>query len=62
MVRLSEQRPGGNHVFSLDPAQIERVEVVRGPASVLYGSTIAGVINFITKGAMRKRSLTAFRQ
>ncbi|AKJ64807.1 TonB-dependent receptor plug domain-containing protein [Kiritimatiella glycovorans] len=51
-VRLSEQRPGGNHVFSLDPAQIQRVEVVRGPASVLYGSdAIGGVINFITKGA-----------
>lgn len=51
-IRLSEQRPGGNHVFSLDPAQIERVEVVRGPASVLYGSdAIGGVINFITKGA-----------
>jgi outer membrane receptor protein involved in Fe transport len=51
-VRLSEQRPGGNHVFSLDPAQIERVEVVRGPASVLYGSdAIGGVINFIAKGA-----------
>jgi TonB-dependent heme/hemoglobin receptor len=50
--RLSEQRPGGNHAFSLDPAQIERVEVVRGPASVLYGSdAIGGVINFITKGA-----------
>lgn len=49
-VRLSEQRPGGNHVLSLDPAQIERVEVVRGPASVLYGSdAIGGVINFITK-------------
>jgi len=51
-VRLSEQRPGGNHVFSLDTAQIERIEVVRGPASVLYGSdAIGGVINFITKGA-----------
>lgn len=51
-VRLSEQRPGGNHVFSLDPSQIEQVEVVRGPASVLYGSdAIGGVINFITKGA-----------
>ena len=51
-IRLSEQRPGGNHAFSLDPAQIERVEVVRGPASVLYGSdAIGGVINFITKGA-----------
>nr|VFJ78003.1 MAG: hemoglobin/transferrin/lactoferrin receptor protein [Candidatus Kentron sp. FW] len=51
-IRLSEQRPGGNHVFSLDPAQIERVEVVRGPASVLYGSdAIGGVINFITREA-----------
>jgi len=51
-VRLSEQRPGGNHVFSLDPAQIERVEVVRGPASVLYGSdAIGGVMNFQIKGA-----------
>ncbi|WP_321372472.1 TonB-dependent receptor [uncultured Desulfuromusa sp.] len=51
-IRLSEQRPGGNHVFSLDPAQVERVEVVRGPASVLYGSdAIGGVVNFITKGA-----------
>ena len=53
-VRLSEQRPGGNHILSLDPAQIERVEVVRGPASVLYGSdAIAGVINVITKQAAR---------
>ena len=54
-VRLSEQRPGGNHILSLDPAQIERVEVVRGPASVLYGSdAIAGVINVITKQAPRQ--------
>ena len=54
-VRLSEQRPGGNHILSLDPAQIERVEVVRGPASVLYGSdAIAGVINVITRQAPRQ--------
>jgi hemoglobin/transferrin/lactoferrin receptor protein len=54
-VRLSEQRPGGNHILSLDPSQIERVEVVRGPASVLYGSdAIAGVINIITKQAPRE--------
>ncbi|VFM98826.1 MAG: hemoglobin/transferrin/lactoferrin receptor protein, partial [Candidatus Kentron sp. G] len=60
-IRLSEQRPGGNHVFSLDPAQIERVEVVRGPASVLYGSdAIGGVINFITKGAEEKTAPDAY--
>ncbi|MCB2227081.1 MAG: TonB-dependent receptor [Desulfarculaceae bacterium] len=59
-VRLSEQRPGGNHILSLDPAQIERVEVVRGPSSVLYGSdAIAGVINVITKQAPRKTSKKA---
>lgn len=51
-IRLSEQRPGGNHVFSLDSSRVERVEIVRGPASVLYGSdAIGGVVNFITKGA-----------
>lgn len=34
----------------IDPALIERIEVVRGPLSVLYGSrAIGGVVNIITK-------------
>jgi len=34
----------------LDVSEVERVEVVRGPSSVLYGSdAIGGVINIITK-------------
>lgn len=34
----------------LDPSRIERVEVIKGPASVLYGSeAIGGVVNIITK-------------
>lgn len=34
----------------VDPALIERIEVVRGPHSVLYGSkAIGGIINIITK-------------
>lgn len=54
-VRLSEQRPGGNHVLSLDPAQIASVEVVRGPASVLYGSdAVGGVMNVLTRGEERR--------
>lgn len=36
----------------LDPNQIERIEVLRGPASSLYGpDAIAGVVNIITRRA-----------
>ena len=42
----------GPHQYlnTVDPNLIERVEVVRGPASVLYGSdALGGVINLITR-------------
>ncbi|GAA6619125.1 TonB-dependent siderophore receptor [Scytonema sp. NUACC26] len=36
--------------FAADPANIERIEILRGPASVLYGQiTPGGVVNRITK-------------
>lgn len=43
--------PGGAYNFgSLDTYNISRIEVLRGPQSVLYGSdAIGGVINIITK-------------
>ncbi|MEA3419005.1 MAG: TonB-dependent receptor [Campylobacterota bacterium] len=51
-VRLSDERPGGNHILSIDPAQIDRMEIVKGPGSVLYGAgAIGGVVNIITKKA-----------
>ena len=34
----------------IDPTEIERIEVIKGPASVLYGSdAIGGAVNIITK-------------
>ncbi|MDR0548800.1 MAG: TonB-dependent receptor [Deltaproteobacteria bacterium] len=38
--------------YYVDPSNIERIEVIKGPASVLYGpEAIGGVVNIITKTA-----------
>ncbi|MEC4675027.1 MAG: TonB-dependent receptor [Nitrospirota bacterium] len=45
----SNQRGGSVDLATLTPERIARIEVVRGPASVQYGSdAMAGVINIIT--------------
>ena len=37
-----------DHAVSLDPLSVEKIEVVRGPAALLYGSTaVGGVVNTI---------------
>lgn len=49
---VTYQRAGENYGVGLliDTSALERIEVVKGPYSVLYGSkAIGGVINFITK-------------
>lgn len=49
---VSYQRAGQNYGVGLliDESALERIEVVKGPYSVLYGSqAIGGVVNFITK-------------
>ena len=44
---LSSQ--SGDHGVSIDPAGLPRIEVVKGPATLLYGSNaIGGVVNAIT--------------
>lgn len=49
-VKISEQKSMDGAPLLVDVNSIERVEVIKGPASVLYGSeAIGGVINIITK-------------
>ena len=54
-VRLNNStfRFGPNQYFAtIDPGMIERIEVVRGPQSVLWGSdAMGGVINIVTRSA-----------
>ena len=52
-VRYSSQELQGGAVWSTLPlAQIERIEVLRGPAAAIYGSdTMGGVIQIFTKRA-----------
>jgi len=39
-----------DHAVSVDPASAERIEIVRGPATLLYGSNaIGGVVNVLDK-------------
>lgn len=49
-VELSPGTIGTLQLQNIDPAIIERIEVVKGPRSALYGSeAIGGVINIITR-------------
>ncbi len=48
--RVSEQKSMSGAVYLVDASMIDRIEVIKGPASVLYGSeAIAGVVNIITR-------------
>lgn len=48
-VRQEGQQWGDEHGVEIDELSVGRVEVLKGPASLIYGSdAIAGVINFIT--------------
>ena len=65
LILVDGQRILGGHAAAADLQQIpieavERIEVVKGPASALYGSDAAGgVINVITKSAPEKPTFSA---
>jgi len=47
-IRLENYQFSANHPYMIDEAGISKVEVIKGPASLLYGSNaIGGVINVI---------------
>ncbi|HEX2250532.1 MAG TPA: TonB-dependent receptor [Gemmatimonadales bacterium] len=47
--RLNSQQWGDEHGPQVEAGEAERVEVIRGPASVLYGSdALGGVVNVVT--------------
>jgi len=57
--RLTSEGNGVVDLSRIDLSSIERIEVVRGAASALYGSNaIGGVINFITKRAQAPHEYT----
>ena len=66
-VRQEGQQWGDEHGVEIDELSVGRVEVLKGPASLMYGSdALAGVINFITntpvpEGVMKGSILTNYQ-
>jgi len=55
---LSSQ--SGDHGVSTDPNGLDRIEVVRGPATLIYGSnSVGGVVNAVTPNESVKDGLLA---
>lgn len=56
---INNPRTGMTELYQVSPDTIERIEVIKGPASSVYGSSaIGGVVNVITKKPSEKPSTT----
>ena len=66
-VRQEGQQWGDEHGIEIDELSVNRAEILKGPASLMYGSdALAGVINLITnvpvsEGTIRGNILTNFQ-
>jgi vitamin B12 transporter len=59
-VRINSGTTGAAALQNISPDLVDRIEIVKGPRSALYGSeAIGGVINIITRGAEAPLSISA---
>jgi iron complex outermembrane receptor protein len=58
-VRQEGQQWGDEHGIEIDENSVSRVEILKGPASLIYGSdAIAGVVNIITTSPVQNNTVT----
>jgi iron complex outermembrane recepter protein len=59
-IRQEGQQWGDEHGIEIDDYSIQRIEVLKGPASLMYGSdALAGVINIITQRPVAEGHINA---
>ncbi len=57
-VRQEGQQWGDEHGIEIDEASVNKIEILKGPASIIYGSdAMAGVINIITNVPVANNTL-----
>ena len=66
-IRQEGQQWGDEHGIEIDESSVQRAEIVKGPASITYGSdALAGVVHFIThvpvaEGSIKGNLLTGYQ-
>jgi iron complex outermembrane receptor protein len=66
-MRQEGQQWGDEHGVELDEYEVDRIEIIKGPGSLLYGSdAMAGVVNFLTprpvlEGTVKGEWLTGYQ-